>query len=117
MNARRAGWTQETNWDNMSLGRPVGNWAHKEYLDALGANQLDSQLDLLDEHFQDVSEQLYDLRKQCPIFCPPWSGVVWFCFMWGVVVWVVVWVDGLCELIYCVDVLVAVSPSVKRVVL
>ncbi|WP_424399029.1 hypothetical protein [Mycobacterium uberis] len=46
-------------------------------------------------------------------FCPPWSGVVWFCFMWGVVVWV----DGLCELIYCVDVLVAVSPSVKRVVL
>ncbi|RFD24544.1 hypothetical protein MUBE_13730, partial [Mycobacterium uberis] len=43
-------------------------------------------------------------------------SVVWFCFMWGVVVWVVVWVDGLCELIYCVDVLVAVSPSVKRVV-
>ncbi|WP_424399091.1 hypothetical protein [Mycobacterium uberis] len=42
---------------------------------------------------------------------------MWFCFMWGVVVWVVVWVDGLCELIYCVDVLVAVSPSVKRVVL
>ncbi|RFD26857.1 hypothetical protein MUBE_03575 [Mycobacterium uberis] len=50
-------------------------------------------------------------------FCPPWSGVVWFCFMWGVVVWVVVWVDGLCELIYCVDVPVAMNPSVKRVVL
>src|SRR5829696_3603859 len=62
--ARRACWTRLPSWARTSSGRSWGSWVMKNTPHALGADQADRPLDLVDERLGGAVEQQVGLVEE-----------------------------------------------------